>query len=172
MSDTAARLYVCTSASKRSKPALRSAWSLSRIGVDVAKINLRRRFLLNARQDRLQVFLVFDQRHLVALVFQLQVVQAGIEVNDVGLFLDDPFVEVPEHVAAVLAVRLRTDDDRFTVEPLCDQRCVTHADGIADQDDLGQRLLLSSRARDQNPQKKQRVAAGQHGGFLLSGAVR
>ena len=47
----------------------------------------------------------------------LQVVQAAVQMHDVGLLPEDPLVEVGEHVGAVAAVLRRADDDRLAGEP-------------------------------------------------------
>ena len=63
----------------------------------------------------------------------LQVVQATVQMHDVGLLPEDPLVEVGEHVGAVAAVLRRADDDRLAGEPLSDPGCVAQADRIADE---------------------------------------
>src|SRR5262249_26188157 len=63
----------------------------------------------------------------------LQVVQAAVQMYDVGLLPEDPLVEVGEQVRAIAAVLRRADDDRLTLEPSGDPRGVTQADRIPDE---------------------------------------
>ena len=48
----------------------------------------------------------------------LQVVQATVQMHDVGFLPEHPFVNVGEHVGAVAAVLRRADDDGLAGEPL------------------------------------------------------
>ena len=79
----------------------------------------------------------------------LQVVQAAVEVDDVGLLADDPLVEVGEHVGAVAAVGRWADDNRLAGQPFGEVESVkavsdlySPVDGevIAVHSDLAQKL--------------------------------
>src|SRR5215469_3930454 len=65
----------------------------------------------------------------------LQVVQAAVQVYDIGLLPEDPLVEAGEHVRAVAAVLRRADDDGLTLEPGGDPRRIAESDRIADEHD-------------------------------------
>jgi hypothetical protein len=65
----------------------------------------------------------------------LQVVQAAIQVDDIGLLPDDPLLEVGEDVRAVAAILRRTDDDRPTFEAGGDPGGVAQAYRVADEYD-------------------------------------
>ena len=104
------------------------------------------------------------------LLGPLQVVQAAVQVHDVGLLFEDPLVEVREHVRAVPAVRRRTDDDRLPREPLGNLGRVAQPDRVADEHhsrELGIRrgVRLASGVesrRQQTDERKKNRRAGSH----------
>src|SRR5262249_32467285 len=104
-------------------------------------------------------------------------VQAGVEVDNIGLLADHPLVEVLEHVGGVAAVGLAADDDGLALQALGDERGVAQADRVADEDDLRQvgrlvrRLRLAERdGRDDERDADGNEDAAEHG--LISGRTR
>ena len=123
MTATAAALYRRTSASTRSKSARRRACRSSRIGVVSAKTSaasVSSRMRATIRR-RFSAYRSSSTWWLPVRLGPLQVVQAAVEVDDVGLLADDPLVEVREHVGAVAAVGRRADDDGLARQPLDDR---------------------------------------------------
>ena len=106
MTAMAAALYRRTSASVRSKSAPRCACRSSRIGVVSANTKRGVGPLADTGDDPAEVLRVPIELDLMTpvLLEPLQVVQAAVQVHDVGLLPDDPFVEVREHVGTIAAI--------------------------------------------------------------------
>lgn len=90
---------------------------------------------LQADHELPEVRLIVREFHLMSMSYPLQVVQPAVEMHDVGLFADDPFLEVLEHIRTVAAVFRRAEEVRFALEQLRDAGRITQADGIADEDE-------------------------------------
>jgi hypothetical protein len=75
--------------------------------------------LTDTGDDPVEVVHVAVDPHLATPVLHgsFQVVQAAIQVDNVGLLAEDPLVEVGEDVRAVAAVLGRTHDDGLAREP-------------------------------------------------------
>ena len=109
----AAALYRRTSASVRSNSAPLRACRSSRMGVVSAKTSAAVGPFADAGDDPAEVLRIPIELDLMVPVGlePFQVVQAAVQMHDVGLLPEDPLVEVGEHVGAVAAVLRRADDD-------------------------------------------------------------
>ena len=106
---------------------------------------------LQAGHELPEIRLIVGEFHLMTPggAQPLQVVQPAVEMHDVGLFADDPFLEVLEHIRTVAAVRRRADDVGLALEQLRDAGGIAQADGIADEHHLGQCRRRSGLGRGQ-----------------------